>query len=117
MPVLPRAEGNLLAKLKALFLDRTTWSGVVYLLARFPIGIATFTIAVTLLAISGGSATLWIFYRWVEWDFGSWKIDTMSEALMFLLPGIFLFFVSLHVMNWLGSLSVAFEKAMISRSA
>ena len=51
VPVLPRAESNLLAKLRALFQDRTTWSGVVYLLARFPIGIATFAIAVTLLAI------------------------------------------------------------------
>lgn len=116
VPVMPRADGNWLAKLKALFTDRTTWSGIVYLLARFPLGIATFTIAVTTLAVSGATATLWIFYRWVDWEIGNWQVDTMSEALMFLVPGVFLFFVSLHLLNWLGSVSISFETSMLSRS-
>ncbi len=116
VPLMPPATGNWIAKLKALFSDRTTWSGIVYLLARFPLGIATFTVAVTTLAVSGATATLWIFYRWVDWEVGNWQVDTASEALMFLVPGVFLFFVSLHLLNWLGSVSVTFEKAMIARS-
>lgn len=116
VPVMPPTKGNLIAKLKALFSDRTTWSGVVFLFARFPLGIATFTIAVTALAVSGGAATLWIYYRWVDSEIGNWQIDTFGEALIFTVPGIILFFVSLHLLNWLGGLNAAFAKAMISRS-
>jgi|TARA_Y100000031_G_scaffold153188_1_gene197893 hypothetical protein len=39
-------------RLKAHLSDRLTWTGMVYLFLKFPVGIATFTIAVTLMAVA-----------------------------------------------------------------
>ena len=49
--VAPQGEGWF-GRLKAYWTDGTTWRGVGYLLARFPIGVATFTIAVVTYSVA-----------------------------------------------------------------
>ena len=48
------ALGGLWSRVKALLKDRVTWTGVLYLFLKFPLGIVTFTIAVTLIAVTVG---------------------------------------------------------------
>ena len=49
--VAPRGEGWF-GRLKAYWTDGTTWRGIGYLLARFPVGVATFTVAVTTYSVA-----------------------------------------------------------------
>jgi len=118
---------NLWGRIKFHFRDRITWTALVYLLARFPIGIGTFTIAVTLLALS-----LWFILMpilapiqgynvspeeadWVSWFVGDWKLDTFAEGLIFTAIGIPLWIGSLHLCNALASFSAEFAQTMLSR--
>ena len=57
-PFVPLTEiDGWLAKLKAVLADAALWKGVVYCIAMLPIGIFTFTIAVTLWSIALGGLT------------------------------------------------------------
>ena len=87
-------------RLKAHLSDRLTWTGMLYLLRRFPVGIASFVVAVTLV-----SATVSLlgapFYYWVGEGvgLGNWRVDVLWEALLLALAGIPTVFVALHLMN------------------
>jgi hypothetical protein len=81
-PLAPDATGWL-DRLKAYWTDGSTWRGVGYLLARFPFGIAAFTVAVT----AYGAALLLLAGPIVAptdadgLDFGTWEADSLLEGL------------------------------------
>jgi len=80
--------------------NRVTWTGVLYLLLKFPIGIATFTIAVTLVAVSIGL----LFapgYMWTSDPFvwSNWNIDPFPWSWILTLIGIPMLFISLHLLS------------------
>jgi hypothetical protein len=52
----PKWPGGLWTHFKNCLGNRPTWRGIQYLFLRFPVGVATFTIAVTLVAVSLGMA-------------------------------------------------------------
>ena len=94
------ASGGLWSRVKALLKDRVTWTGVLYLFLKFPLGIVTFTIAVTLIAVTVG----FLFapaYMWtsnpIVW--GSWSFDPFPWSWILTIIGIPLVFISLHLMN------------------
>ncbi len=113
-PALPRVSGNWWVRLKAILNDPVTWKGLLYLFVRFPVGIATFTVSVVLLSVFGGGATLWIYYRWVDYEIGSWQIDSAGESLIFLVPGILGFFASLHLLNLLARACGELARVMLA---
>ena len=85
---------------KAHLSDRVTWTGMLYLLLKFPVGIASFVIVVTLASVT---ATLLgaPFYYWADdgIDIGIWQVNKLWEALILMLVGAPLLFVSLHLIN------------------
>jgi len=89
---------------KTLMADSPTWRGFWYLFLRFAAGVATFTIAVTLIAVSLGLAFgptfIWTSDD-LEW-FG-WTIDPFPWSFALVPIGILLVFVSLHIMNAVGT--------------
>ena len=94
------ASGGLWSRVKALLKDRVTWTGVLYLFLKFPLGIVTFTIAVTLIAVTVG----FLFapaYMWtsdsIVW--GSWSFDPFPWSWILTIIGIPMVFISLHLMN------------------
>lgn len=96
----PTWTGGLWQQFKALMRDRPTWHGVLYILLRFPAGIATFTVAVTLIATSLGM----VFapaYMWSSDDltWASRTFDPFPWSFALVPIGILLVFVSLHLMN------------------
>ncbi|MFC1994154.1 sensor domain-containing protein [Chloroflexota bacterium] len=97
----PTSEG-LWSKVKALLNNRVTWTGMLYLLLKFPIGIVTFTVAVTLisLSVSLSTAPAWMWtndrYTW-----GDWNYDPFTWSWIPVLIGIPLLFISLHAMNYM----------------
>ncbi len=106
IPVAPPVSGGLWKRFIALWSDRGTWRWIQYLLFRFPVGIATFTIAVTLtaasLAMAFAPAYMWASddLTWVDRTF-----DPFPWSLALVPLGIVFFFVSLHLMNALAALS------------
>ncbi len=95
----PVSEG-LWPRLKAHLSDRVTWTGVLYLLLKFPLGIATFTIAVTVISVTLGllTAPAWMWTSDpVTW--GDWSFDPFRWSWICTLVGIPMVFISLHLMN------------------
>jgi len=95
----PVSEG-LWPRLKAHLSDRVTWTGMLYLLLKFPLGIATFTIAVTVIAVTLGllTAPAWMWTsNPVTWN--GWSFDPFPWSWICTLVGIPMVFISLHLMN------------------
>jgi hypothetical protein len=78
------AEGYGWRRLRARGRDRRTWTEVGYLLiVRLPLGIADFTVAVTLVSVALAFAVFPILYAaGVPMEYGLWRIDTFAESLV-----------------------------------
>jgi hypothetical protein len=107
-PLASGHRGNLWVRLKALSRERDRWRELGLLLLRFPAGIATFTIAVTALAVPLIVAYAPFSARYVDDSFGDWfwsdELERFATSAWswFLVPlGLGLLFVAFHLMNGL----------------
>lgn len=103
-------------RLKNHLSDRLTWTGILYLLLKFPTGIATFVIAVVLISVTGFLLGAPAYY-WVDdgIDFGIWQVDVLWEALVLTLAGIPAVFIALHLMNGTAFLSGKMARLMLGK--
>jgi hypothetical protein len=94
------ASGGLWFRVKALLKDRVTWTGMLYLFMKFPLGIVTFTIAVTLIAVTVGLLAA-PTYMWTSDSlvWGSWSFDPFPWSWILTIIGIPMVFISLHLLN------------------
>jgi hypothetical protein len=113
-----------LQQLKAALSNPVTWKGLVYLFAKFPLGILSFVVLVTFLSLSFSLLAAPLYYQWVQpqltMDLGNnilwgsnWVIDTLPEALAACLAGVFMLFVSMHLFNGLAWVSGKFARVML----
>jgi Putative sensor len=91
-PVAPRGEGWL-GRVKAYWTDGATWRGMAYLLARFPLGTLTFSVAVAAYgaALYLVAAPVVAPFDPIElgiWQPGDWQPDTVLEGLALVPPGL-----------------------------
>jgi hypothetical protein len=107
--IAPRGQGWL-GRLKAYWTDGMTWRGVGYLLARFPIGLLTFTVAVTFY-----SAALWCLAApllaplgAMNWDL-FWHPDTVIEGLAFVPFGV----AGLFTAGWISEGMAAMSRGLV----
>lgn len=109
-PIASGVGGNLWVRFKTMSLDRARWREFGYLLLRFPAGIATFTLAVTALAVPAAIAYAPISARYVDESndaFGNWFWSTELHDFASnnpwswaLIPAaVVLLFVAFHVLN------------------
>jgi hypothetical protein len=106
--VAPRGSG-FFGRFKAYWTDGTTWRGIGYLLARFPIGLATFTVSVTAYSVA-----LWCLAAPVAaplgaMDLGFWEPDSVLAGLAFVPFGI----VGLFTAGWISEAMAAMSRALI----
>ena len=103
-------------RFKSHLSDRLTWTGMLHLLLKSPVGIASFTIAVTLMAVAGGLLGAPAYY-WVGEGIeqGVWQVDVPWEALMLTLAGIPAVFVALHLVNVTAFLSGRLARVMLGK--
>ena len=110
-------------KFTATLGNPVTWKGLVYLLAKFPLGIISFVFLVALVSLSAASVGApFYYYFWppsvdltltgTPWT-NIWIIDTMPEALLLSLVGIFVTLGSMHILNGLAWLSGKFARVML----
>jgi hypothetical protein len=110
-------------QLKGALSNPVTWKGLLYLFAKFPLGILSFVVLVTFLSTTFSLLTAPIYYQWVHplvsMDLGSslwspnWSIDTLPEALLACVAGVLMLFVSMHVFNGLAWVSGRFARIML----
>lgn len=105
--IAPRGEGWL-GRLKAYWTDGTTWRGILYLLLRFPVGIFTFTVAVTAYSAAGTALAAPLLAPLDAMDLGFWEPDTVLEGLAFVPLGLLLLFTS----GWISEGMAAMSRAL-----
>jgi len=106
--VAPLGEGWF-GKLKAYCTHGTTWHVVGYLLARFPIGVATFTISVTAFSVALWCLAAPLLAPLEAMDLGFWEPDTVLEGLMFVPFGV----VALFTAGWISEGMAAMSRGLI----
>ena len=104
----PRGEGWV-GRLKAYWTDSTTWRGMAYLLARFPVGTATFSVVV-----AAYSAALYLIAAPIVAPFdtielGIWQPDTWFEGFALVPLGL----VLLVAAGWISEGMAAMSRAFI----
>lgn len=120
-----QAQTGLWQKFVTTLKNPVTWKGLLYLLARFPIGIFCFVVLVSLLAVSASLIAAPFYYPYVAQlqpqvvmsingvSYSRWLIDTPFEASLACLAGILAMLASMHAFNGLAWLSGRFARVML----
>ena len=93
--------------LEAFLRNRVTWTGMLYLGLKLPLGLVSFTLAVTLIAVSMSFLLVPFLYplSLIEWDsIILWWVDTPAEAALCFLVGLVFTYASLLILNGLAAL-------------
>jgi signal transduction histidine kinase len=103
-PPVSSAGRGFWGRAKAVFLDPSFWRQQAYLLLRMTLG---FAVAVGELSLIGGAVswvTLPIWYRWTDNNYGSWHVDTLGRAFLFVPAGIVALVLAGWLARWLGQM-------------
>jgi DNA-binding CsgD family transcriptional regulator len=100
-------------------IDPTTWTGLVYLFAQFPIGIAAFVGLVVLGAVSGSfiAAPLLLAFGLEEIDLGFAVLDRPGEALVLVPVGALGLFAAVHLVTIASALHAWWAQLMLGSRA
>jgi hypothetical protein len=105
--VAPEGQGRL-GRLKAYWTDASTWRGMAYLLARFPAGMLTFCVAVSVYASAGYLISAPISAPFDGIELGIWEPDTWYEGLALVPAGLLLLVAS----GWISEGMAAMSRAL-----
>jgi len=115
-----------------MFIDPRTWSTMLYFLAMLPLGIAYFTLVVTLIAVSlafvAAPLAVWFFGADAGISVDGWQLlnihdDIVTTSLypwslpLLFVCGILLLFATLHLARGIGKLHGLFAKHLLVKSA
>lgn len=130
-PPYPAQNGSLLRRIGAMFTDWRTWTTMFYMLLMLPLGIAYFTVAVTLLALSMAFSALPLARLagadglrrllghgtlTVDWGFGP-HVPGWGELVVLGVVGVLLFFATLHLVRAVGQLQGQLAKHLLVAGA
>ena len=107
------SDRSLWIRLKALLTNPVTWTGIVYLFAKFPIGIASFVVTVVLLSVTFALISAPLHYWASEINIGSWEVDTLGEAFVLLAIGVLVGLIAPHILNLAAFISGRFAYLML----
>ena len=120
----PSNEGtDIWTRFKEYLANPVTWKSLLYLFLKFPLGISTFVVLITLISLTLAFLTMPFTYEFLQYfpegiSFGAsvpvWYIDSMNDALLGALIGLILWPVTLHVTNGLAWVHAKFAKVMLS---
>ena len=108
---------TILQQLKRYLSSSQTWKGLAYLFIKFPLGIITFVLCVTLLSLSLGLLLAPVIYPFAHINFLNLRIDNFSLSVLAAFIGVFLTPLSLYLLNFTADLWAKFTKAMLGESA
>lgn len=112
-------------KIQAYLNDSFTWKSMAYLFIKFPLGIISFVVLVTLLSVSLGLIATPLFYYLTETGIlqGTFCIaqtnicfiDNYFTSIIWAIIGAFLLFIFLHALNGLARISGLLAKSMLEK--
>jgi hypothetical protein len=105
----PRGEG-FIGTLKAYWTDGATWRGIAYLLARFPVGLFTFTVAVSTFASALYLIAAPIVAPFDTIELGFWSPDSVLDGLALVPLGLALLLASGWISEGMAAMSRAFAR-------
>jgi hypothetical protein len=114
---------DLWTRFKIYFTNPVTWKSLLYLFLKFPLGMVTFVILITLVSLTLAFLsmpftyeTLPPFRAGISIGFGlpAWHIDSLTEALICVLIGLLLWPATLHITNGLAWVHAKFARFMLS---
>lgn len=107
------AERTLWQRSVGALTNPVTWKGLFFLAAKFPLGILSFVIVVTLLSVSAALIGSPFYYPYASPQMGWMIVDTPLEAALAVGIGLVVLFLSLHVFNGLAWFSGKFARVML----
>lgn len=118
----PGEDADLWTRFKDYFLNPVTWKGLLYLFLKFPLGIFSFTVLITLVSLTVSFLAVPVLYQALpaftpEINFGNglvWHVDSINDALMATLVGVFLWPVTLHAINGVTWLHAKLARYLLS---
>ena len=112
----PESSKGLWSRLQALLKDVTTWTGILYLFLEFPLGVASFTIVVTLISAALALIGAPIIYAYADIDLFIWYVDTLPEAFALTLIGVVWLFLSMYIINGIAFVLSRMAKALLGNT-
>ena len=102
-------------------IDRNTWTGLVYLFAQFPIGLAMFVGVVVTSSIAGFliGAPVLLAVSDFRLEFGGVvpDVDTVGEGLVLVPIGLVIFLIEVHLVNTVSALHAVWARFMLASRA
>jgi len=117
-----KESADLWTRFKEYFANPVTWKSLLYLFLKFPLGITTFVILITLVSLTLAFLSMPFTYEYLQYfqggiSFGPglpiWHIDSLYDALLGALIGLMLWPVTLHVTNGLAFVHAKFARLML----
>lgn len=115
-------DDDIWTRFKDYFFNPVTWKSALYLLIKFPLGILSFTLMVTFLALTAAFLSMPISYQTfgffqpvVDFGFMVWVVDSLSDALTAMLFGFLLLPVTLWVGNGLAWVHAKLAHLLLAR--
>jgi signal transduction histidine kinase len=116
-PPMSSAGRGFWGRAKAVFLDPGFWRQQAYLLVRMTLGFALGVAELSLIAAAFGWITLPIWYRWTDNNYGSWHVDTLGRALLFVPAGIVVLVATAWFVRWIRSLWAWLVRSLLTPRA
>ncbi|MCJ7538003.1 MAG: sensor domain-containing protein [Anaerolineales bacterium] len=106
-------------RFKTYFSNPVTWKSLLYLFLKFPLGLATFVILITLISLTLAFLSMPLTYESLpSFQIGMglpvWSIDSLGDALLCVVIGLLLWPVTLHITNGLAWVHAKFARLMLS---
>ncbi len=101
----PASGDSILGKGIKRLKNPVTWKSLLYLILKFPMGILSLVVSVVLIALTLSMVLSPVLYHFNPIYIGPFLVDTLTEALVTAIIGIFVGIVSLHLMNLLAELA------------
>jgi hypothetical protein len=112
----PATEEPLLTRIGNALRDGSRWKEIGYLFLRFPLGVATFTVTMTLVGLSVGMITAPL-NPGTAVEIAFWTVNTFPEKVLASLLGVFVGAGSLHAVNFIAGLWRIVVGALLSDGA
>jgi hypothetical protein len=116
-------DASIWTRAREYFINPVTWKSLLYLFLKFPLGMATFVIVVSLVSLTLSFLTMPVTFQllgnfqiglFTSPDQSLWIIDSLSDALLAVAIGLLLLPVTLHITNGIAWVHAKFATIMLS---
>ena len=106
-------QGSMWRRLVGNATDPSTWTGMFFLLTKFPLGLVSFLLTVVLLAVSIAFTAAPVLHMVFAIPVGPWSVDSLGESVLLAPIGIVVAVLSVNALNYVASLHGRFARLML----